>query len=113
MANVTMPQPAAKKDRLGSMMQIGAMIPGPQQPILAGIGAVRNMNDKPKAEVPMAQASGGSAMQRRMQSLESQQLNVAQLRDAESALAYLPPEQAQQYGPAIKKARTFAEQEIA
>lgn len=112
MSNVVMPQ-QKQKPGLSSALQLAAVVPGPHQPFAAGGAVLSGMSQKQETEAPNIQSGAQGAMQRRMQSLQSSQSNLRALRDADSALASLPPEQAQQYAPAIKKARTFAEQEYA
>lgn len=123
MANVAMPQQKAKGEGLGKLLTIGGAVAGgvatggsPQGAMMgASAGQMAGgLMAKPPAPAPQAvETTATGAMQRRMQALQAQQANVSALRDADAALASLPPQQAQQYAPAIKRARTFAEQEYA
>jgi uncharacterized protein YcfJ len=127
MSDVIMPQQRQRENNSGKLLMLGGAALGAVNPAMLGAsgalagagagaglgstaGAIFGGNQKQKAEVPAVQST---AMQRRMASMEPAQQNVAALREADSALMTLPPAQAAQYAPAIKKARSLAEQEIA
>jgi len=122
-----MPQARQKQSGLEKALPIagavaGGMLAGPGawaaiQGAAGGMGVGSTgaglLAGKPKAEVAPVQSNAGGAMQRRMDSMQASNSNIKALRDAESSLASLPPQQAQTYAPTIKKARYLAEQEIA
>lgn len=112
MSNVIVPQSKEKRDTLGTALTVASIVPGPQQPFAAGGNALLGLSKKPKEATPVVQSDTG-AMQRRMEGMQASQNNIRALREADAALASVPPEQAQQYAPAIKRARQLAETEYA
>ena len=98
MAQVYMPQ-QQKSDPLGKALMVASVIPAPA-PVAGPVSVAKGLSEKPQQAVPIVQ-SDPAAIQRRMQKLD----------EAGQALSYLPPQQQQQFGPAIKRARMMAEQE--
>lgn len=112
MANVMMPQ-AKKTNDMGNLLTIGGAVVGGAFGGPAGAmtgagagqmaGGMLAQQSAPQAQQPVQ----SSAMQRRAESMQ----NLDQLRQSEQALAYLPPDQQQQYAPAIQRARIMAEKQ--
>lgn len=116
--SVVMPQQKQKQDSMGKLLTIGGAVAGGAvggpTGAMAGAQAGQMANGLlAKDAKPSPQPVESTAMQRRMQGMEQSQQNIRALREADSALAYLPPEQAAQYAPTIKRARQLAESEIA
>ncbi len=123
MSRVNIPE---KKNSYGSAFQtagtvVGAIYGGPAGASMgnslgsAAGGLVANASGDNKQAQGVPGAEEPSAIDRRIQSLDSQppEQHGDDLAKAQEALAYLPPDQQKQYGPAIQKARYLNSQETA
>lgn len=116
MAKVFMPQKASMSQALPFVgAAVGGIMSGGAG---AGVGFSAGQTAAPAAEAafgsktPQAaqMTSDDSAISRRMQQIDEDPLS--NIRDAKSALSYLPPEQQKEYGPALDEAykRAMAQQ---
>lgn len=111
MANVQMPQ-AKKDDSMSKMLTIGGAVVGAKfggvQGAMTGASAGQMAGGLMASnEAPAAQGVQSNAMQRRAEAMQ----NMQQINQAQSALAYLPPEQQQQYAPTLDRARLLAQKQ--
>lgn len=112
-----MPIQLPQKQRQGSFQQVGSLVgaaagayssgpkgalEGAQKGSAAG-GMIDGLAGGPKGPPPQL----GSAMERRMQ--RDTPAPAAQIQQAESALAALPPEQQKAYGATFRRARMMEE----
>lgn len=93
-----------EKKKSGNLGKLGAVAglvtTGTPQGAMAGYSAGNALEGATAKAQPQTVATGGSAMSRRVQSNDT----LKQLRDAQSAVTQLPPEQQQQYAAPINQA---------